>query len=403
MRQFRGSTVFALSLSVMVAFERTTAWVPPSHRMKPAHPVREMHLEHGLVFCANEELENLLQNCRNGLIQLGLVSTLVFMQPGPSHALPEAKYLPRIPSTTLEIPRQSTTKLSDTSSQSLLFDSSSQLLAKDPSEDSMEQGAILEEVWALIDKYFVDRSFNGQDWTQTRSAYKSRLSSNTDEMAVVKEMVKSLGDKYSRLLDVQQYAAIQKYDLIGVGVTLMPNQEKEIIVGAPPIAESAAAKAGLKVGDKVLAVNGMQTKGRTAFDIIDQISEKPNAATVTMTIQSADKSEVRDVTMDRQFQEVKNPVRYRISERRKDGTTVGYIRVSEFNSLVKANLQDALKNLEEQGANAFVLDIRMNGGGAFQSAVEISGLFFEDRVATYVVVSRLIVFIVDEFMPLVHS
>jgi carboxyl-terminal processing protease len=42
-----------------------------------------------------------------------------------------------------------------------------------------------------------------------------------------------------------------------------------------------------------------------------------------------------------------------------------------------------LQKLKEAGANAYVLDLRMNTGGAFQSAVEISGLFLDDRIATY--------------------
>ena len=67
---------------------------------------------------------------------------------------------------------------------------------------------------------------------------------------------------------------------------------------------------------------------------------------------------------------------------------VGYVRVSEFNSLVNSSLQRALSELRKQGANAYVMDLRGNTGGAFQSAIEISGLFLQDRVATYVVDSN---------------
>jgi carboxyl-terminal processing protease len=169
----------------------------------------------------------------------------------------------------------------------------------------------------------------------------------------------------------------------------MPNSAKQIIVGAPPIVGSAADKAGLRTGDYVTAVNGVSTQGRTAFDIIDQISDNPNAQTVAMTIRPKNKSNdieaERVVVMDRLFQEIKDPIRYKITETRADGTKVGYIRIAEFNSLVKARLEDALRDLKADGANAFVLDLRMNTGGAFQSAVEISSLFIENRVATYVV------------------
>ncbi len=210
-------------------------------------------------------------------------------------------------------------------------------------------------------------------------------------MQLITKMSKSLGDKYSRILDVDQYQAIQKYDLIGIGATLMPDQQKHIIVGAPPVAGSASDKAGLKVGDYIVAVNGIPTDGRSAFDLIDQISEDPNAETITMTVRTQGNGDMsgtgftRDVTMSRAFAAVKNPVEYKVSETRKDGTKVGYIKISEFNAIIKAKLEDALNTLEKQGVNAYVIDVRGNPGGAFQSAVEISSLFIDNRVATYVV------------------
>lgn len=86
--------------------------------------------------------------------------------------------------------------------------------------------------------------------------------------------------------------------------------------------------------------------------------------------------------MSRSLFPVKNPISYKVSEVRTDGTKVGYIKISEFNTLVKGKLENALADLEAQGVNAYVLDIRQNTGGAFQSAVEVAGLFIEDKVAT---------------------
>ena len=220
---------------------------------------------------------------------------------------------------------------------------------------------------------------------------------NEKSMELSKEMVKSLGDKYSRMLDQEKYAAIQKYDLIGVGVTLMPDAQKKIIVGGPPIEGSPSAKAGLRAGDFVTAINGLSTDNRNAFDIIDQISENPTAKTITFSVRRQGENDLPgegmsfDVTMERlNAMEIKDPIQYKISETRSDGTVVGYIRLSEFNSLVKGRLNDALTDLKNQGANAFVLDLRMNGGGAFQSAVEVSSFFLDNRVATYVVDSNAV-------------
>jgi len=272
-------------------------------------------------------------------------------------------------------------------------------------QDNTGPTAVVEEVWNLINKYYIDRSFNGQKWDDVHAKVLSKtekMSSNSDGMKVVTDMVNSLGDKYTRVLSPDQYAAIQKYDLIGVGVTLMPSPvSKEIIVGAPPIEGSSSYQAGLKTGDFVVSVNGKPTRGRTAFDIIDQISEDPNAKTVTFgilrkkvessieSLGDIDSAETFDVTLDRQTMEVKDPVTYKLSETRKDGTKVGYVRVSEFNTFVQSSLMKAIQDLKHQGANAYVLDLRSNTGGAFQSAVEISGMFLPpDRVATYVVDSN---------------
>ena len=273
--------------------------------------------------------------------------------------------------------------------------------------------SVVDEVWNLLNKYYIDRTFNNQNWETVRTKSLAKVDdNNNNNMKIIYNMVGSLHDKYTRVLDVEQYTAIQKYDLIGVGVTLMPNSYKDIIVGAPPIAKSPGDQAGLQVGDYVTAVNGIATNGRTAFDIIDQVAENANSRTITFSIARqvsssssesslsdtleniivGDPNSVRtfDVTMDRQTMEVKDPVEYKISETRSDGTIVGYVRISEFNTLVNSSLEKAIVDLKSQGANAYVLDLRGNTGGAFQSAVEISGLFLRDRIATYVIDSNLV-------------
>lgn len=276
-------------------------------------------------------------------------------------------------------------------------------MANEPTKGEFSS-SVIDEVWTILNKYYIDRSFNSQDWSAVRAKVESKGEKvkfdDNKSMKIVTEMVQSLGDKYTRTLDKDQYTAIQKYDLIGVGVTLMPNSQKDIIVGAPPIAGSASDKAGVKAGDFVTAVNGIPTRGRNAFDIIDQIGENPNAKEVSFsilrnngpsTIDSVGNprsSETFVATMERQTMEVKDPVQYKITETRSDGTKVGYVRVSEFNALVNSSLQQALSELKKQGANAYVIDLRGNTGGAFQSAIEISGLFLRDRVATYVVDSN---------------
>ena len=83
------------------------------------------------------------------------------------------------------------------------------------------------------------------------------------------------------------------------------------MVDAPPVQGYAANPGGTKAGDYIMAVKKVNTEGRTAFNIIDQISDDPNSLLVTMTVRttasgtnkyppySSAKYIVRDVTMRR--------------------------------------------------------------------------------------------------------
>lgn len=272
-----------------------------------------------------------------------------------------------------------------------------------------DDGNALDEAWTLVDKYYVNKASN-QGWGRVRDTYRPRFeqlarrsASPEEQLKVVEEMVATLGDKYSRILTPSQYSDIQKFDLLGVGVTLMPSQGR-IVVGAPPIEGSASARAGLRAGDVILKVNGVPTAGRTALDIIDQISERPDARTLTFLVASRDNgngnsdasvddSKAYEVTLDRTLMDVRNPIQYQLNVDG-DGRGVGYVRIDEFNSMVLPKLEEALDALSSSSSSpskspanlkGLVLDLRHNTGGAFQSAVEIASLFVPNRVAIYVV------------------
>ena len=66
-------------------------------------------------------------------------------------------------------------------------------------------------------RYYIDRTFNGQDWKEVRKSYLAMIKPNdSDEeaMKISTKLTSSLGDKYTRLLDTASYAKIQKFDLI---------------------------------------------------------------------------------------------------------------------------------------------------------------------------------------------
>lgn len=92
----------------------------------------------------------------------------------------------------------------------------------DRKEEALRRSTVIDEAWTLVNKYYIDNTFNNQDWNEVRDKYESRLKVEKDgsyddeeAMKLTTAMVKSLGDKYSRVLDRAGYSRIQKFDLIG--------------------------------------------------------------------------------------------------------------------------------------------------------------------------------------------
>lgn len=401
---------FLFILCLFSLYNGSFSWIPPTTslryncRAKVGNPLdtpttsrlieEKVHPEKSFAIAPIllPKASRIAQQC---LLALGLVATPLRSGASmlPFSTTPVSSYAPAAFVST-SVSQSAAAAAASSSRPMSSLDHHSILLATATTTTAQPSTSTLEEVWNLVDKYYVDKSNIAKQWQALKPTYERRYYSkaNNDKMAqlsILSDMVANLHDKYSRILDDQQYAAIQRFDLIGVGATLMP-QNGRIVVGAPPIPQSAADRAGIKVGDGIAAVNGISTSDKTAFDIIDEISQHPNAKTITMAVVPAlHVSDTHwdeyatDVVLQRTLQQVDNPIQYKMID--SNGEKVGFIRLLEFNSLVLSKLEDALAALNQAGATAYVLDLRHNTGGAFQSAVEISSLFVKNAVATYVV------------------
>lgn len=241
--------------------------------------------------------------------------------------------------------------------------------------DTAPVDPVVEESWNLVKKFYVDRSFNGQDWESMR-VETNRRAVKQGGFAASKEMIKSLGDKYTRLVDAGQYTQLSRFDLIGAGVLLAPNDSGKMSVASPPMADSSALKKGLQKGDLVTAINGQSTEGLTSFDVVDLVMAD-TSATLKLTVERAG-AKPQTVLLDRKVATLRDPVSYRILD-----TGTGYVRLDEFNALCPTKVKEAIENLETRGVDRYILDLRGNPGGTFQTAVKIAGLFMDDSVVTF--------------------
>ena len=164
-----------------------------------------------------------------------------------------------------------------------------------------------------------------------------------------------------------RYITDGKYNGIGALIRKMG----DYVTITEPYADCPAAKAGLKAGDIILAVDGKSAKGKTSDDVSNILKGFPGTE-VVLTVQRPGESKELKITMVRDEVLVPNvPYSGMISD------DVGYIALTTFTRNAGKNVGDALKALKEKQPNlkGVVFDLRGNGGGLLTEAVNVSNVF----------------------------
>ncbi len=253
-----------------------------------------------------------------------------------------------------------------------------------------EEQRLVAEVWRLVDRAYVDDTFNQQNWWLVRQrAMKQSLNNKEEAYTVIQQMLASLNDPFTRLLKPDQYRSLQTNtagELTGVGLQIsLDNDSGELRVIAP-IAGSPADQAGIRPADTILKIDGTPTSGLS----LDEAAERmrgPIGSTVLLTIRR-EGQELADLSVKRDRIEL-NPV---YADLRLQPTTtsttpqkVGYIRLTQFNANASMEVAHAIDRLEKQGAEAYVLDLRSNPGGLLQSGIEIARYWLDEGTIVYTV------------------
>jgi carboxyl-terminal processing protease len=188
--------------------------------------------------------------------------------------------------------------------------------------------------------------------------------------AAIQGMVSNL-DPHSSYMDAKTYADMQittKGEFGGIGVEV--TMEDGLIKVITPIDGTPGAKAGLKSGDFIAAIDGVSIQGFALNDAIDKM-RGPEGSKVTLTvIRSGDKKPF-DVTLQRAIVQV-DSVRWH-----REGD-VGYIRMPGFNEQTADGLEKGVRELRKQigpGIKGYVLDLRNNPGGLLDEAIQVSDDF----------------------------
>ncbi|HEY3358786.1 MAG TPA: S41 family peptidase [Polyangia bacterium] len=192
----------------------------------------------------------------------------------------------------------------------------------------------------------------------------------------VKGMVKTL-DPHSAFLSPEEYRDMKvetEGEFGGVGIEVELRDGKLVVIA--PIQGSPAAKAGLRSGDKITAIDGKSTAAMSINDAVHKMRGQ-RGTRVRLTVERPGVGGVRDIDV------VRDVIRTVAVTSRMLESGYGYVAIKQFNERVARQLEDQLEALEKQAGGklrGLVLDMRGNPGGLFDQSVRVADLFLESGI-----------------------
>ena len=184
----------------------------------------------------------------------------------------------------------------------------------------------------------------------------------------------SLGDPYTVYYDEESTREFMKSisgEFGGIGATVSKKADEDEILISEVYEESPAEQAGLKEGDVLLQADGHAVSGQDLETVVSWISGEPGTDVELRILRDG---EELDVTVTRDVIETKT-VEY---EMKKEG--IGYSRVEEFDKVTYDQFKAALDDLEGQGMNSLIIDLRGNPGGQLTTVTDMLKLFLPEGV-----------------------
>lgn len=234
---------------------------------------------------------------------------------------------------------------------------------------------LVDEVWQIIQRQYVDGTFNQVDWQAVRREYLNKSYANKQEAyKSIREMLKKLDDPYTRFMDPEEFKNMQvdtSGELTGIGIQIGLDEKTKKLTVIAPIEDTPAFKAGVLAKDIITKINGKSTEGMDTNQAVSLIRGEAGTK-VNLTILR--NGQQKQFTIARAKIEI-HPVKF--SQQKTPIGNIGYIRLNQFSANAGKEMQNAIKDLEKKQVPGYILDLRGNPGGLLFSSVEIARMWLD--------------------------
>ncbi len=191
--------------------------------------------------------------------------------------------------------------------------------------------------------------------------------------------VGALGDPYSAYYDEEQTSALMETtqgEYGGIGVVLTQNLNTGVTTASSVYEDSPAMKAGMKDGDIIYQVEGRDVSGMDLEEISGNIKGEKGTTVEITVLRGEDREEVT-LTITRDTIQAET-VKTRMLE-----DEIGYLAISEFDSVTLEQYKEGLEELKAQGMEGLIVDLRGNPGGNLDTVCEILDLMLPEGLIVY--------------------
>ena len=155
----------------------------------------------------------------------------------------------------------------------------------------------------------------------------------------------------------------------GIGSIIRYNEKKNYTVISEPYEGMPAMRAGLKAGDIILSIDGVNTLGMSSDSVSDMLRGEPGTK-LTIEIERPGTKKKLTFRIERESIALPPVTYYGVQN-----GNVGFLQLESFTEGCAKEIRRAIIDMKQQGAESFIIDLRSNGGGLLDEAIEIVNLF----------------------------
>jgi len=239
-------------------------------------------------------------------------------------------------------------------------------------------------IFIVISLFFFEKSFSensdiykkidlfGEVLEKINKEYVDEVDQSKNIDAAINGLLQSL-DPYSAYMTPESFEGMQietsgKFGGLGIEVGM----ESGVVKVISPIDNTPASRAGLKAGDYIVKVDGVQVQGKSLMDAVDLMRGLVGSSIeITVRRRGVKKALIFNITREIiQVQSVKSEL---------IDNSIGYIRLTSFNENSSQQIKAKIKKLDkDKNLKGYILDLRNNPGGLLSQAIKITDFFLEN-------------------------